>query len=74
MNAGMAQSVERTPRKGEVTSSILVASWPFRFLLQLILKWLQGQINKELQRKKLNFKNKLAELNELKDLNIQRED
>ena len=30
-NAGMAQSVERTPRKGEVTSSILVASWPFRF-------------------------------------------
>ena len=28
----MAQSVERTPRKGEVTSSILVASWVYNFI------------------------------------------
>ena len=74
MNAGMAQSVERTPRKGEVTSSILVASWPFRFYYIQSKKWLQEQISKVLQRKKLNFKNKLVELNEQKDLNIQRED
>lgn len=70
----MAQSVERTPRKGEVTSSILVASWAYSFYHILYKKWLPEQINKESQRKKLNFKNKLVEQNEQKDLNIQKED
>jgi hypothetical protein len=44
------------------------------FYCVLISKWLQEQINKELQRKKLSSKNKLVELSEQKDLNIQKED
>jgi hypothetical protein len=44
------------------------------FIIINIKKWHQEQINKVLPKRKLSFKSKLVELNELKDLNIQRED
>jgi hypothetical protein len=40
----------------------------------LYQKWHQEQINKGLPKRKLNFKNKLVELNEPRDLNIPKED